>query len=71
MHLPSITGLYWSMLGEVACEAHAPYPDDSRWSLEGWSPLPASSAHLPGTRYQCQHCAIDSRAVVHQGKGPH
>jgi hypothetical protein len=60
----SATGLYWSIRGEVACETHAPDADDPRWQIEGWAPLPVSSGKVRGTRYQCQHCAIDGRSVV-------
>jgi len=65
LHQPSATGLYWSMRGEVACSEHSPKPDDPRWTVEGWCPLPASSGHMRASRYQCQHCAIDGRAFIH------
>jgi hypothetical protein len=63
MRPPSFLGLYWSALGEVACEAHAPDTDDPRWTNEGWAQIPLSSGKLRG--YQCQHCATDGRSVVH------
>ena len=65
MHPISPTGLYWSMRGEVACDDHAPSFDDPRWTVDGWKPLPVSCGYLKATRYQCQHCAEDGRAVVH------
>lgn len=65
MHLLSATKLYWSIRGEVACNEHAPETDDPRWTVEGWAPVPVSSGQIQGTRYQCQHCAIDGRAIVH------
>ena len=68
-HPPSLTGLYWSIRGEVACAEHAPSPDNPRWTHEGWNALPASSGHIKGSRYQCQHCATDGRAVVHYHNG--
>jgi len=64
---PSATGLYWSIRGEVACAEHAPPSDDPRWIHEGWNALPVSSGNIKGAKYQCQHCAIDGRAVVHTG----
>jgi hypothetical protein len=64
MRPPSFLGLYWSALGEVACEAHAPDTDDPRWTIEGWAHIPLASGKRPGKRYQCQHCAIDGRSVV-------
>lgn len=64
MHPPSVTGLYWSIRGEVSCAEHAPSTDDPGWTIEGWAPLPVSSGHVKGQRYQCQHCAIDGRAFV-------
>ena len=69
MRPPSTTTvvLYWSIRGEVACEKHAPSADDSRWTVEGWNPIPVSSGHIKGSRYQCQHCAKDGRAVIHDG----
>ena len=65
MHPPSATGLYWSIRGEVACCEHVPSTDDPRWITEGWAPLPISSGRIRGSRYQCQHCAKDGRAVIH------
>jgi hypothetical protein len=69
MHPPSPTGLYWSVHGEVACADHAPEVEDPRWNLEGWAPAPTKvrSGTVQGTQYeyQCQHCALDGRAVVH------
>jgi hypothetical protein len=67
-HPPSVTGLYWSIRGEVACDDHAPAVDDPRWSIEGWCPVPVSSGHVQGSRYQCQHCAVDGRAIIHNGR---
>ena len=64
MHPTSALGLYWSILGEVACDEHAPNVDDPRWTVEGWAPIPLSSGHMKGTRYQCQHCAADGRAIA-------
>jgi hypothetical protein len=61
----SATGLYWSIRGEVACDDHAPAFDDPRWRLEGWTAVPVSAARMKGDHYQCQHCAIDGRAIVH------
>ena len=46
--------LYWSLHGEVACEAHAPSRDDPRWEAERWEPVPVSE------RYRCEHCHPDS-----------
>jgi hypothetical protein len=65
MRPASPTGLYWSVNGEVACEAHAPESDDQRWDDEGWQPIPASAGRFRGPRYQCQHCVASGRSVVH------
>ena len=67
MHPPSVTGLYWSIRGEVACDEHAPAVDDPRWTVEGWCPVPVSSVQRHGIHYQCQHCSFDGRAIVHNG----
>jgi len=48
--------LYWSVRGEVACEAHAPEPTDPRWYVEGWQRLPVRAARGRRTTYECQHC---------------
>ena len=65
MHPISTTGLYWSLRGEIACESHAPDVEDPSWIAEGWQAIPESSGHVKATRYQCQHCSQDGRAVVH------
>jgi hypothetical protein len=64
MRPQSPTGLFWSIRGEVACDQHAPAEDDPRWVDDGWDSMPTSSARLQTSRYQCQHCADDGRAVV-------
>lgn len=61
---PSFLGLYLSIDGEVACEFHTPDPDDPRWAIEGWVPMPASFGKVRGAQYRCQHCATDGRSVV-------
>ena len=66
-HPPSVTGLYWPLRGEVACADHAPVVDNPRWAVEGWSPVPVSSGKMQASRYQCQFCAIDGRAIVRNG----
>ena len=66
-HPPSLTGLYWSIRGEVACSEHTPVMEDPRWTTEGWTAIPIAARHLKGDRYQCQHCAIDGRAISHNG----
>lgn len=65
----SLTLLYWSIRGEVACAEHTPDMEDPRWMVEGWAPIPVSSGHVQGSRYQCQHCAADGRALVHPYAG--
>ena len=70
MRLASSASLYWSIRGEVACPKHVPDSDDPRWVAEGWAPIPISSVHLKGLRYQCQHCAVDGRALIHLHVGP-
>ena len=60
----SATGLYWSIRGEVACAEHLPQDGDPRLVIEGWNPVPVSSGHMNVARYQCQHCALDGRAIV-------
>ena len=64
---PAVTGLYWSIRGEVACDEHARAMNNPRWTMEGWSPVPMSSGPMQGSRYQCQFCAIDGRPIVHNG----
>jgi len=64
------TALFWSRHGEVACAAHAPDPEDPRWTAEGWEVVPSSLGYVKATRYQCEHCAEDGRAVVHQQTPP-
>ena len=64
MHPNSVTGLYWSIRGEVACAEHAPDFEEPRWLCEGWDALPTSSQRVAGKRFQCQHCASDGRAIV-------
>jgi hypothetical protein len=71
MHPLSILDLYWSIRGEVACDDHAPEVDDPRWITEGWEPVPISSGHIEGTRYRCQHCASDGRAIIHHNAALH
>ena len=68
MHPPSITGLYWSVRGEVACDEHAPSTDDPRWTIDGWDPIPATSGYLRASHYQCQHCATESRAIARSAR---
>jgi hypothetical protein len=63
MRPESVSGLYWSIRGEVACAEHCPPSDDFRWALDGWNPIPITSGQGT-TRYQCQHCATDNRAIV-------
>jgi hypothetical protein len=65
MHPPSVTGLSWSIRGEVACDNHTPDTDDRRWMVEGWAPVPVSSGDMKTSRYQCQHCAGDGTAIIH------
>jgi hypothetical protein len=68
----SVTRLYWSIRGEVACAAHAPEPQEPQWFIEGWQPLPPSSPNIKTGRYQCQHCARDGRAIAHRASAlPH
>ena len=71
MRPTSPTGLYWSTNGGVACEKHVPPPDDRRWRVEGWEPIPVSSGHLRGARYRCQYCAANGRSVVHHDGSVH
>jgi hypothetical protein len=65
-HPPSVTGLYWSIRGEVACDEHSPTVDDPRWTIGGWNPVPVSSGHVHGSRYQ--FCAADGRAIIRNGQ---
>ena len=55
--------LYWSVRGEVACDAHAPEPTDPRWYVEGWQRLPVRAPRGRRTRYECQHCGRASGAA--------
>jgi hypothetical protein len=64
MRPPTTTGLYWSIRGEVACGDHTPDFADARWRSEAWAPVPEASSLGREPRYQCQHCALDGRAIV-------
>ena len=67
----SATMLYWSIRGEVACAEHVPDTEDRRWTIEGWAAIPVSSGHFGSrSRYQCQFCAADGRALVHLPSEP-
>ena len=66
-HPPSVTGLYWSNQGEVACDEHTPAVDDPRWTLEGWNPVPVSSVTCTALIIRCQSCAVDGRAIIRIG----
>jgi hypothetical protein len=59
----STTFLYWSVRGEVCCSDHAPIKTDARWTIERWAPIP-NLGRVNASRYQCQHCAGDGRAIV-------
>ena len=65
MQPESLTGLYWSIRGHVACGQHAPPVEDSRWGTEGWAPLPSSSQGVHSLRYQCQYCSPEHTALIH------
>ena len=67
MHPPTVTGLYWSIRGEVACDEHAPRVDDPQWTFEGWTPIPDTSGFMKGAYFQCPHCAQDGGTIVHNG----
>ena len=58
-------GLYWSRRGEVCCDLHSPDTSDPRWTADGWAPVPVTSGHLKGVRYQCQWCAADKTPIIH------
>jgi len=32
----SVTGLFWSQRGEVACEKHIPFPGSDTWHFDHW-----------------------------------
>ena len=59
--------LYWSRLGEVACNTHAPAPLSLRWTVERWAQMPLHARRRHGVEYQCQHCA-ESRLPIARGK---
>lgn len=59
--------LYWSRLGEVACNSHAPAPLSLRWTVERWVEMPLSARRRHGVEYQCQHCA-ESRLPIARRK---
>ena len=67
VHPPSITGLYWSIRGEVACDEHTPTVDDPRRTIEA-GPCGVSCGQTQRWRYQCQFCAIDGRAIIKNGQ---
>lgn len=48
--------LYWSLRGEVACAAHAPAPDSTRWVEERWQLVPPFVMSDLRKRLQCQYC---------------
>ena len=64
MRPPSLSGLYWSIKGDVACETHTPETSDPRWITEYWAPVPAHRKRIDSERLQCQHCAKDGRAIA-------
>ena len=69
MHPASFTGLYWSIRGEVACAGHALRSSIHDGRSEGWAPVPVSAGPVQKSRYQCQHCGTDGRALVHDPGG--
>ena len=69
MHPASFTGLYRSIRGEVACADHAPdVGDPDGQSRDGLRCLSRQDL-FRGPEYQCQHCATDGRALVHDPGG--
>ena len=70
-HPPSVSGLYWSIRGEVACDEHAPAVDDPRWTIEGWNPVPISAGTCTALIIRCQFCGVDGRAIVHNSHTTH
>jgi hypothetical protein len=52
----SLTGLFWSIRGNVVCAAHVDAVGDHLWVADGWAPVPASSLEFHGIRYQCDAC---------------
>ena len=59
----SLTGLYWSIRGQIRCETHVREIDGQRWDAEGWSPIPESEEPKK-RRYQCQRCSPDGNAIA-------
>jgi hypothetical protein len=59
---PVRSTLFWSLRGEIACQAHAPSRDDIRWIAESWRRLPPSSPIFDGSRYECERCAAQAAA---------
>ena len=59
----SVTPLYWSNRGEVACASHAPELGSMRWYAEGWKDVPPRSRFFPRRGYQCQHCVASGVTV--------
>ena len=60
----SATGLYWSVLGHVACADHAAAIPSPRWRAEAWTPVPTSSQGFRGLRYECEYCSPQHTAVT-------
>jgi len=64
----SLSGLYWSIKGEVTCADHAPEMSEPRWIAEYWAPIPTNTGRTTIERLQCQHCAKDGRAISRSGQ---
>ena len=54
----SLTGLFWSCRGEIACMDHAPDSTSDRWRQDRWAPI-AARAIRRRIVYRCQHCPGD------------
>jgi CheY-like chemotaxis protein len=63
--LAPVQELFWSRRGEVACAAHAPAADSSRWQEERWSPVDGARTRVT---YQCQHCPGSHGPISRKGQ---
>lgn len=52
---PTVSRLFWSRRGEIACATHAPAPDSERWKSELWTAIPPNPGYQQIV-YQCQYC---------------
>ena len=60
--MPSLTGLFWSERGRLACAAHTPFEGSDTWLWERWAPVPeeAVKATHGGPVLRCETCCVEA-----------